>query len=264
MTRQVFLGGACGTTTWRRDIAIPALETAGITYYDPQLGLGEWTEARESAEMKAKADADILLFVINGKTRGVASVAEVSYLLAANRPLVLVLEFIQQGTCIDGCYLTSAECDDLNRGRIFVRTMSLQHGVPLFKTVEEAVQYTIRWLTDQAKKLTMKQMQTVLANICFKDFNFLLEPVNGGFHLQLNTKEIDTSTDQSNLMYGRKWFINEYADQNDIVRTAFKAVLTWQEHEVRESFKYQNSSIFGPHFNVEELVALSKQMHHGD
>ena len=65
MRAQVFLGGADGLTTWRRDIAIPALEAAGITYYNPQLALGEWSEACEAAEMQAKDEADILLFVIN-------------------------------------------------------------------------------------------------------------------------------------------------------------------------------------------------------
>lgn len=262
MKRQVFLGGACGLTTWRKDIAIPALEAVDITYYDPQLDLGAWTEAREPDEMKAKADADVLLFLISGETRGVASVAEVSYLLAARRPLVLVLEFIQQGTCIDGRCLTAAECDDLNRGRIFIRTMSLQHGVPVFKTVEDAVQHTIQLITAQAQRLTLEQIQTVLENIHFKDFSFIVEPIDGGFHLQLRVREIDVSTGVSNLMHGRKWFVNEYADRNSIVRTAFKAVLTWQEHEARELFKYQNSSIFGPHLDVEDLVVLSKQMHH--
>lgn len=34
---EVFLGGACNPTSWRKDIAIPMLEQAGITYYNPQV-----------------------------------------------------------------------------------------------------------------------------------------------------------------------------------------------------------------------------------
>jgi hypothetical protein len=33
----VFLGGSCGKTTWRKNIAIPFLEAASITYYNPQV-----------------------------------------------------------------------------------------------------------------------------------------------------------------------------------------------------------------------------------
>ena len=33
----VFLGGSCGSTTWRKELAIPTLERAGIRYYNPQV-----------------------------------------------------------------------------------------------------------------------------------------------------------------------------------------------------------------------------------
>jgi len=143
MRKQVFLGGACGNTTWRHDIAIPALEAAGITYFDPQLGVGEWTEACEAAEMEAKAEAKVLLFVITGQTRGVASIAEVAYLIAARRPLALTVMDVPEGACINGQFVSSMEKDDLNRGRIFVRTMAACHGVPVFDEVSDAVQYAI-------------------------------------------------------------------------------------------------------------------------
>ena len=32
---EVFLGGSCNPTTWRRDAAIPALHKAGVTYFNP-------------------------------------------------------------------------------------------------------------------------------------------------------------------------------------------------------------------------------------
>ena len=34
---QVFLGGSCNPTTWRKDIAIPMLEAAGVAFYNPQM-----------------------------------------------------------------------------------------------------------------------------------------------------------------------------------------------------------------------------------
>lgn len=32
---EVFLGGSCNPTTWRADVAIPALDKCGITFYNP-------------------------------------------------------------------------------------------------------------------------------------------------------------------------------------------------------------------------------------
>jgi hypothetical protein len=44
---------------------------------------------------------------------------------------------------------------------------------------------------------------------------------------------------------------------SEIVQTAFKATLTALEHETREKFRYRDAAIFGPHFNVERMVALA-------
>lgn len=32
---EVFLGGSCNPTTWRADVAIPALDQLGISFYNP-------------------------------------------------------------------------------------------------------------------------------------------------------------------------------------------------------------------------------------
>lgn len=33
---DIFLGGSCGNTVWRRELVIPYLKKRSITYYDPQ------------------------------------------------------------------------------------------------------------------------------------------------------------------------------------------------------------------------------------
>lgn len=42
--------------------------------------------------------------------------------------------------------------------------------------------------------------------------------------------------------------------KNEIVTTAFKAVMTAMEHEVRENFRYRGASIFNPHMDPDKLV----------
>ena len=54
----------------------------------------------------------------------------------------------------------------------------------------------------------------------------------------------------------RKWLLSRHMTRSELVQTAFKCVLTSLEHEAREQFTYQGAAIFGPHFDVEQLVAL--------
>jgi hypothetical protein len=59
-------------------------------------------------------------------------------------------------------------------------------------------------------------------------------------------------------MFGRQWRISQHATKSEVVQTAMKAVLTALEHEAREEFLYADTAIFGPHFNVDDLVVLAK------
>src|SRR5687767_9714501 len=110
----VFLGGACNPTTWRKDTAIPALEEAGVPFYNPQVD--DWHDGLVALEAAAKEDADVLLFVINGQTRGVASMVEAAFYIGQGRDVVLVLENVTEGD--------PAEVKDLNRGRTYLRDVA--------------------------------------------------------------------------------------------------------------------------------------------
>nr|XP_054769839.1 uncharacterized protein LOC129277716 isoform X1 [Lytechinus pictus] len=87
---NVFLGGSCNPTTWRRDVAIPLLKEYSLTFYNPQVET--WSPDLIEIEDKAKRLADLLLFVIDNSTRSIASMVEASFLAGAQRPLILVLK----------------------------------------------------------------------------------------------------------------------------------------------------------------------------
>ena len=63
---DVFLGGMCGTTTWRKD-AMPLLDSLGKTYYNPQVDA--WHEGLMAEERRQKETCRILLFVIGALRR---------------------------------------------------------------------------------------------------------------------------------------------------------------------------------------------------
>ena len=52
---------------------------------------------------------------------------------------------------------------------------------------------------------------------------------------------------------GRKWFLSPHMTYSEVVGTILKAVLTAEEHEARESFKYRGRAIYGPHIDIEAL-----------
>ena len=56
---QVFLGGSCNPTTWRQEIAIPFLEDARISYFNPQVS--DWRPELLFAENQAKKVSDLML-----------------------------------------------------------------------------------------------------------------------------------------------------------------------------------------------------------
>ena len=53
---------------------------------------------------------------------------------------------------------------------------------------------------------------------------------------------------------GRKWMLSPHMCKNEIVMTAFKAVMTAMEHEVREGFRYRGAAIFNPHMDPDRLA----------
>jgi hypothetical protein len=256
MEKQVFLGGASGTTTWRREIAIPLLERAGITYFNPQLGVGEWTPACEAAEMEAKASADVLLYVVGDETRGVATMAEMAHGLGSRRRVALAVKDIGPESSIDGVVPGKAERDDLNRGRIFIRTMAREAGTPVFADVEGAVLHAIALIQEMGSGLTAERVGGVLADVQFGGGRFEVEATEGGFLMELVSEETDAATERPEVFRGRKWHIASRASRSDIVRTAFKAVAAWQEHEAREKFLYRGVPVFGPHSDVDVLADL--------
>ena len=73
---KVFLGGSCNPTTWRKNIAIPLLNRAGISYFNPQVD--EWHDGLVAIEAKNKEEATVLLYVIDGQTRSLASMVEIA------------------------------------------------------------------------------------------------------------------------------------------------------------------------------------------
>ena len=137
---HVFLGGSCNPTSWRKDVAIPALEANGIPFYNPQVE--EWTPELVEVEAKAKKDALLLFFVVSQLTRSVASMIEACEEVCRGREVVLVVhDMAPENQLAQG---SEGLFEDLNRGRVYLRDVARRYGVMCYDSVEDAINYTIR------------------------------------------------------------------------------------------------------------------------
>lgn len=141
---QIFLGGTAGDSNWRKSIAIPILEASGISYFNPQVGVGEWTPEHQKTEAKAKAAAEVWLFVITNETRGVASLVEAAYRIGTGGKMALAVQDLDGDTTIGGSYLGEPELKDLNRGRAYLREIAEAHGYQVFNDITSATELAIQ------------------------------------------------------------------------------------------------------------------------
>lgn len=58
---------------------------------------------------------------------------------------------------------------------------------------------------------------------------------------------------------GRKWLIEDEMTDTEIVLTILKAILTFEEHEAREAFRYKGARIFGPHLDLDQLREFARK-----
>lgn len=114
--------------------------------------------------------------------------------------------------------------------------------------------------------MTFSLARDTLDRVQFKDWTFYLAEEGERLWLQVRYLEADVEGDPNTLeiQHGRKWVVSRHATPSELVQTAFKAVMTSMEHQAREHFTYRGARVFGPHFDVEQLVKLCRSGDHED
>lgn len=118
-------------------------------------------------------------------------------------------------------------------------------------------------LVDSNKESTCSQsldsIKEIVSEIKFKDWKFRVGESNGVPFLQVIFLDTDLITHVITEQRCRKWMLSYHMVNNEIVRTAYKAVLAAMEHEVQETFSYKGVNLFHPHFNLDALVEFAKK-----
>jgi hypothetical protein len=103
------------------------------------------------------------------------------------------------------------------------------------------------------------EFQTIVGDLQFQDWTFEIGDMGEGFYLQVQFKTADNQTGELTIQRGRKWYISRHMTRGEVIQTAFLAVKTAQEHELREQFIYRGRAVFGPHFSVNALIEICDQ-----
>lgn len=105
--------------------------------------------------------------------------------------------------------------------------------------------------------MKLKQAKEIVGCLRYKDWWFSLRTRNGEMYLQVEFSARDSVSGDVAIQKGRKWFISEHCTESELVLTALKAVLTAEEHETRENFRYLGRAIANPHIDVRSLWRIA-------
>lgn len=78
--------------------------------------------------------------------------------------------------------------------------------------------------------------------------------------VELRTRRPDTFTGEFKTGYGGRRYLPRHATTSQIVRILFGACMAYEEHEVREAFRYQGARIFGPHIDITALADVADRI----
>jgi hypothetical protein len=89
-------------------------------------------------------------------------------------------------------------------------------------------------------------LEQLMKSVTYKKWSFRILEKGDGFLLQCGWA--------NNCQRSRKWYVSPHMTKSEVVQTAFKMVVTAEEHEAREQFQFRGVPIFNPHFNVDDKV----------
>lgn len=107
--------------------------------------------------------------------------------------------------------------------------------------------------------MTYAEIEKIVSACKFIPWEIIVDTFKEGrLYLQVRCHSgINNMTGETNYSWGgRKWALSEHMTETEIVKTALKAVMSAQEHETLENFRYKGVSIFDPHIKVEDLLKI--------
>ena len=112
--------------------------------------------------------------------------------------------------------------------------------------------------------MTDEEIQNVLGEIVYPKRGWFLSVFTNKNERPYLQWQVYPTSSKEEAQNGRKWYLSRYMTKSELVQTAFKAAITFEEHECREMFTYRGRKIFSPHFDIDSLWEISGQKKHLD
>lgn len=115
------------------------VETGELRRYSTRLN--DDTRIAIEKELCSIRSSRVLLFVITNKCRGLSIMVLASHFMALFRNnVVLCIQYLEEPCSIGGENLTKTAIADYNRGRVYLCDYATKSQVPVFSTIQEAVE----------------------------------------------------------------------------------------------------------------------------
>ena len=111
----------------------------------------------------------------------------------------------------------------------------------------------------QPRKST-KEIEDILSRVTYKNWRLRVMEYSSEVVLiqwLFDAPDNNNPTVNEFEQHCRKWFVSRYSTTSEVIRTAYKAVLAAEMHEIDENFRYNCIQIFDPHTDI---VALAIHM----
>lgn len=87
-----------------------------------------------------------------------------------------------------------------------------------------------------------------------------VDHIEGRLYLQLQYNAPHTKTGEPGTWKGQKWYLSSHMTEDEVVKTAFKAVQQATQHEIMEGFKFDGKIVFNPHASFRDLMAINQEV----
>lgn len=109
---------------------------------------------------------------------------------------------------------------------------------------------------DELKHQPKNWFERHLRRVKYKaDWILKVLPVDKHFFLQVWFVAPCIVTGEMKVHKGRKWLLSVHMTETELFNTAFKAIQAAEEHEMRERFLIDDTAVFNPHVDLNDLAA---------
>ena len=107
--------------------------------------------------------------------------------------------------------------------------------------------------------LTLSQMKEVVAWTECEPYAVTLFRDDGSLYMQVSAVLPDPVTGDVSQHRGAKLLVSKYSTESELVQKALGAILAFEEHEIREKFRYRGVALFNPHIDVRAHMEIANR-----